>query len=468
MATTVDKLLDTARGFLGYSEDNGKHKEILKIYNDHKPLARGYKMKPTDSWCDCFVSAVAIKANAVDIIGTEVGCERHIQIFKDKGIWIEDGSKTPKKGDIIVYNWDDKTQPNDGFADHIGIVEEVKDGYITVIEGNKSNKVGRRFIPIGWGYIRGFARPKYKEVKIVKKKITPTMVIIEYGVAEGAEKPLGGELSKHTTEVYTIVKNNQKFDFKIVSIPDVGNAYKWIERNKDDIFVITASVESFYQMFMFNKFKKDIYMAAAAGNYGDKGEGYLATLDYFTAIGAIDNKFVLEPYSSYGKGAVEFVGMIPRKRTKYTFNGTNYNKRLTGTSFACPEHSTQIMNLMVDYYNRTGERLPMEEVLRIRNKYVKDVLDTGKDLKSGYGYYKYGAEQLNAELDYMELKKQVKELKELNKVYNTIEEVPSWARPTIKKLVNRGSLSGDDKGHLNLNLNLIRELLINDNEGLYK
>ena len=158
---TANSVLDVARGWLGYSEANGKFKEILDTYNSHKPLARGYAIQTSDEWCDAFVSACAIKAGAVELIGTEVGCEKHIEIFKEKGIWIEDGSVKPEVGDVILFNWDDSTQPNDGHADHIGYVEQVYGNTIVCIEGNKGEKVDRRTINIGWGYIRGFARPKY-------------------------------------------------------------------------------------------------------------------------------------------------------------------------------------------------------------------------------------------------------------------------------------------------------------------
>ena len=98
---------------------------------------------------------------AVDIIGRECGVQRHIDIFKQKGIWIEDGRITPKAGDIIIFNWDDWSTANDGFADHIGIVESVANGQITTIEGNTDRAVKRRTYQVGNGFIRGFARPKY-------------------------------------------------------------------------------------------------------------------------------------------------------------------------------------------------------------------------------------------------------------------------------------------------------------------
>lgn len=119
-------------------------------------------MSTFDSWCDATVSAAAIKTGITDLIGTECGVEEHVKIFKNLGIWQEDGTITPKPGYIIVYNWDDSTQPNDGYSDHIGVVKEVKNGKITVIEGNYKDKVGYRIIPVGWGYIRGYATPKYE------------------------------------------------------------------------------------------------------------------------------------------------------------------------------------------------------------------------------------------------------------------------------------------------------------------
>lgn len=188
MSVTANDLIRVAQKWVGCSEKNGKFKEILNVYNSHKPLANNYKIKTTDPWCDCFVSACAIKAGAVDLIGTEVGCERHIAIFKKKGIWIEDGTIKPKPGDIILYNWDQRTQPNDGYADHIGIVEQQYANTIVVIEGNMNEAVGRRTINVGWGYIRGFARPKYDSdsastpVKPVKK----TLDAIAKEVIQGA------------------------------------------------------------------------------------------------------------------------------------------------------------------------------------------------------------------------------------------------------------------------------------------
>lgn len=167
MATASD-VIKIMQMWVGYSEANGKHKYIVDVYNNYcakrGKYPRGYKVPYNVAWCDVTVSAAFIQAGAVDLIGgIECGVEEHIAIFKSKGIWLEDGKITPQPGYIITYNWDQWSQPNNGYADHIGIVESVKDGKIIVIEGNYNNAVNRRSIPIGWGYIRGYAAPKYAD-----------------------------------------------------------------------------------------------------------------------------------------------------------------------------------------------------------------------------------------------------------------------------------------------------------------
>lgn len=161
MGRTAQDYLDIWRSWIGFSEANGKYKQIIDLYNSHKPLARGYAVQYYDEWCDTTVSAAAIKAAMIDLIGTECGCEEHVKIFKKKYIWIEDGTIVPKPGYIIVYNWDQKVQPNDGYSDHIGVVESVSNGQITCIEGNKGEAVARRVLSVGNGNIRGYAAPKY-------------------------------------------------------------------------------------------------------------------------------------------------------------------------------------------------------------------------------------------------------------------------------------------------------------------
>ena len=158
---SAEDVLNVARSYIGCNEDDGSFRKIIDLYNTINPLPVNYVLKYSDEWCDGFVSAVAWQAGAYDLIGAECGVERHVELFKRMGIWNEDGSIIPNAGDVIVFNWDDSTQPNDGDSDHIGYVEKVESGQIVCIEGNMHECVGRRYIEIAWGYIRGFAQPKY-------------------------------------------------------------------------------------------------------------------------------------------------------------------------------------------------------------------------------------------------------------------------------------------------------------------
>lgn len=159
-----DAIVGVATAWIGHNESDGTHKQIIDVYNSHTPLARGYQVKYTDSWCATFVSAVAIKAEYTDIIPTECSCQRMIDLFKAKGDWVELDSYIPKRGDIIFYDWDDNgVGDNSGWSDHVGIVASVSDDLIVVIEGNYNNSVKCRHIAVNAKDIRGYGVPRYTD-----------------------------------------------------------------------------------------------------------------------------------------------------------------------------------------------------------------------------------------------------------------------------------------------------------------
>ena len=175
MAKTAIDVVAMAQSWLGRREGNGTHKAIIDVYNAHKPLARGYAVKYTDSWCATFVSAVAIKTGCTDIIPLECSCEQMIELFKKIGSWEENDARTPKPGDVIFYDWQDNgIGDNKGWSDHVGIVEKVSGTTITIIEGNKNNAVERRIINVNAKGIRGYGVPKYATKSIPVASSTPT------------------------------------------------------------------------------------------------------------------------------------------------------------------------------------------------------------------------------------------------------------------------------------------------------
>ena len=157
-----DRILRAAASLVGVRGGSAAHHQLVNDYNSVRPLPVGYAVKNSDDWCDIFVTTVFQREGLSGLIGRECGVERHIQIFKRLGIWNEDGTSTPKAGDIITFNWDQDNQPNNGFADHIGIVESVSNGFIHTIEGNSNDQVRRNTYRIGHGNIRGFASPRYQ------------------------------------------------------------------------------------------------------------------------------------------------------------------------------------------------------------------------------------------------------------------------------------------------------------------
>lgn len=159
-----------AMQYLGFAEINGQDDLIIDRYNEIKPIG-GYKMNHQDAWCAAFVSVVKHEAGFDRLIPTDCSCQQMIEKFKAMGRYQEDGRITPQEGDIIFFNWDDATQPNDGWADHVGIVVSVTGNTIRAIEGNASDKVKYRDMSIGWGYIRGYGLPNFASIS--KDEIVP-------------------------------------------------------------------------------------------------------------------------------------------------------------------------------------------------------------------------------------------------------------------------------------------------------
>lgn len=157
-----NKVVQTARSYLGSKEADGSHRKIIDGYNAHKSLARGYLVKYTDAWCATFVSFVGIVCGLTDIMPTECGCGAMIDLYKKKGRWQENDAYRPQPADVIMYDWDDNGVGDcTGYPEHVGIVEAVDGNTIMVIEGNMSDKVGERKLKVNGRYIRGYCLPDY-------------------------------------------------------------------------------------------------------------------------------------------------------------------------------------------------------------------------------------------------------------------------------------------------------------------
>lgn len=168
MATEIElrqRVVNVMKGWLGYSEANGKFKQIIDLYNTQKPLPVGYKVQYDDEWCATTVTAAGMKAGLSDIIFGECSCSRMIELYKKAGRWMEDDAYRPQIGDIPMYYWKDgsdyATTDCTANPNHVGIVGAVSGNNITVYEGNKGKAVATRTIQVNGRYIRGYCLPDY-------------------------------------------------------------------------------------------------------------------------------------------------------------------------------------------------------------------------------------------------------------------------------------------------------------------
>lgn len=173
-----------------------EHKEVLSIYNGHKPLARGYAVKESDAYCATAVSAAYIKAGIAEYTGTECSVPQFIEVAKQKGIWQENDAYKPGLGDACCYDWQDNGMgDNKGSADHIGIVTAVNGNAFTVTEGNMSGgKFGKRTMNVNGRYIRGFIAPNFAAIAKKQGATAQTQGATASGAAQNSSGKTGEEI----------------------------------------------------------------------------------------------------------------------------------------------------------------------------------------------------------------------------------------------------------------------------------
>lgn len=221
MERSATALVEQARKWIGANESDGTHKKIIDIYNEHKPLARNYKVKYTDAWCATFGSALAIILGYTDIIPTECGCGNQIELWKKIRCWVEDDSYVPNPGDYIYYDWNDTGDgDNTGWPEHVGIVEKVENNIITVIEGNYNNSVKRRVIKVNAKNIRGYGVPKYD-----KELTTKEESVVKDNTSTKTEKAKVKKQGVCTVELNVLKKSNKGSDVRALQTLLTGYGY---------------------------------------------------------------------------------------------------------------------------------------------------------------------------------------------------------------------------------------------------
>ena len=114
-------------------------------------------------WCACFVSWCADQCGCIEngVCPKYAGCVNGVQWFKDRGQWA-DNDIAPTPGMIVFFDWDNpngSSGPQDGEADHTGIVERVENGIVYTGEGNTGGSCAERHYAVGYYEILGYGIP---------------------------------------------------------------------------------------------------------------------------------------------------------------------------------------------------------------------------------------------------------------------------------------------------------------------
>ena len=182
------RVAETALSLMGIKEGTIEYKElIVDVYNSQDKLPRGYKLTETAPSCAATVTVIGIMLGITHIILPECSCSKMIELYKAKGQWVEDDAYVPELGDIVMYAWDAKSGENLLPPDHTGMVVEKEGKTLRILEGNYSNQVKIREIPIEYIKTRGFCKPDYGSL-VQPFKDVPGDHIHADGIAWGAEK----------------------------------------------------------------------------------------------------------------------------------------------------------------------------------------------------------------------------------------------------------------------------------------
>ena len=125
-----------------------------------QPYWSWYGFNSRVEWCACFVSWCFNECGYLDT-GTApkfAGCVSGVEWFRSRGQWA-DNTVEPAPGMIVFFDWNDPngaSGPQDGEADHVGIVEKCENGIVYTIEGNSGDACRQNQYPVGYYEILGY------------------------------------------------------------------------------------------------------------------------------------------------------------------------------------------------------------------------------------------------------------------------------------------------------------------------
>ena len=145
-----------------YSRDDAIVKVALSQVGNvgGEPYWSWYGFNSRVEWCACFVSWCFNECGYLDT-GTApkfAGCVSGVEWFRSREQWA-DNTVEPAPGMIVFFDWHDPngaSGPQDGEADHVGIVEKCENGIVYTIEGNSGDSCRQNQYPVGYYEILGY------------------------------------------------------------------------------------------------------------------------------------------------------------------------------------------------------------------------------------------------------------------------------------------------------------------------
>lgn len=145
-----------------YSGDDAIVKAALSQVGNAggEPYWSWYGFNSREEWCACFVSWCFNECGYLDT-GTApkfAGCVGGVEWFRSREQWA-DNTIEPAPGMIVFFDWNDPngaSGPQDGEADHVGIVEKCENGIVYTIEGNSGDSCRQNQYPVGYYEILGY------------------------------------------------------------------------------------------------------------------------------------------------------------------------------------------------------------------------------------------------------------------------------------------------------------------------
>ena len=209
---------------------------------------------------------------------------------------------------------------------------------------------------------------------------------------------------------------------------------------------------------------KGCFLVHGAGNDGEDGVLNVVKNDVFKAVAAYKlycGKPKKESFSSVGE-EVDFAS-LDNLRASWD------NKRHTGTSFSAPVFAGMVALVQDFFIVQIGKQLDYENLLQFIKDNCIDLEETGIDNKSGFGLFILPDPNSINISKYTDVKgeENMSEENTNTNTYKTLEDVPTWGKPTIEKLINKNVLRGDENGNLNISNDLLRTLVIHDRLGIY-